>query len=170
MNALAVEIYPYLRDVARRQLRRQSGVQTLRATELANEAWETLFRLQGLDWQDRGHLHAVAANVVRRVLIDYIRERQAEKRGGGQVVISLDDTAAREVAGAGGSVDWLDVDDALEELREAEPECARVVELRVFSGLTAEEIAQVCGCSPATVTRQWRFAKSWLSMRLQPGN
>lgn len=165
---LGTAIYPYLREAARRSLRRQGGAQTLRATELANEAWEKLFRLQDLDWQDRGHLLAVAANVVRRVLVDYVRERMAEKRGGDVVVVSLDDTGAQEVAGARGTVDWLAVDQALEELREAEPECARVVELRVFSGLTAAEIAGVCGSSTATVTRHWRFAKAWLSVRLQP--
>jgi RNA polymerase sigma factor (TIGR02999 family) len=171
-DALATDIYPVLRELARAQVRRHGGALTLRATELANEAYERLHVQQGVNWQNRAHFHAIAATLMRRVVVDYLRERQAEKRGGDQLFIALDDMQQRETPSQGDHVDWLAVDQALTEFAQAAPDAARVVELRLFSGLTKEEIAEVCGSSRATVGRQWRFARAWLAERLDvvPGD
>lgn len=171
-DALATDIYPVLRELARTQIRRHGGVLTLRATELANEAYERLHLQQGVDWQNRSHFHAIAATLMRRVVVDYLRNRTAEKRGGGQLFVALDEVQQRDAPFQGDQVDWLAVDQALTEFAEAQPEAARVVELRLFSGLTKEEIAEVCGSSRATVGRQWRFARAWLAERLDivPGD
>jgi RNA polymerase sigma factor (TIGR02999 family) len=170
-NELVAAIYPALRDIARSQLRRSGGALTLQPTELVNEAYERLVRQQGVDWQNRSHFLSIAAEVVRRVVIDFHRERGAEKRGAGVAMVPIDDAAALAAVGDDGGFDWLAFDQALRELALEEPQCARVVELRVFADLSGEAIAEACGISTATVTRQWRFARSWLAARLQlPGN
>ena len=167
VNQLADAIYPTLRDIARQHLRSRAPGATLRATELANEAYLLLEKQRDVDWQNRSHFYAIAATVIRRVLVDHLRERGAEKRGGGLLQMPLDaielypDERARE------PVAWLAVDEALTELERIEPECARVVELRVFGGLDVQEIVEVNGSSPATVGRQWRFARAWLADRLE---
>jgi RNA polymerase sigma factor (TIGR02999 family) len=167
-NALAAQVYPVIRDLARSQVRRNSGALTLAATELANEAYERLHRQQHVDWRNRQHFFAIAATVIRRVVIDYLRQRSAEKRGGEVLFIGLDDATGDDLAVADNMVDWLALDAALNELSAVDADCARVVELRLFSGLTVDEIADVAGSSTATVGRQWRFARVWLSERLDP--
>jgi RNA polymerase sigma factor (TIGR02999 family) len=166
-NQLADAIYPTLRDIARQHLRGRMGPVTLRATELANEAYLRLERQRSVDWQNRNHFFAIAATVIRRVLVDHLRERGAEKRGGGLLQMQIDDMDLRPAPSATEPVAWVAVDRALTELEALEPECARVVELRVFGGLTTEAIAEVCGTSTATVGRQWRFARAWLADRLE---
>ena len=166
-NELADAIYPTLREIARQHLRGQAGPVTLRATELANEAYLRLERQREVDWQNRSHFFAIAATVIRRVLVDHLRERGAEKRGGGLLQMPMDDLELHPDEQAREQVAWLAVDEALTELEQTEPGCARVVELRVFGGLTAEDIAGVCGTSTATVGRQWRFARAWLADRLE---
>jgi RNA polymerase sigma factor (TIGR02999 family) len=166
-NELVAAIYPALRDIARSQLRRNGGALTLQPTELVNEAYERLVRQQGVDWQNRSHFLAIAAEVVRRVVIDFHRERGAEKRGAGIAFVAIDDHAAIDAVGDDGNFDWLSFDQALQELAAEEPMCARVVELRVFADLPVEAIAETCGSSTATVGRQWRFARTWLAARLQ---
>jgi RNA polymerase sigma factor (TIGR02999 family) len=131
-DALATDIYPVLRELARTQIRRHGGVLTLRATELANEAYERLHLQQGVDWQNRSHFHAIAATLMRRVVVDYLRNRTAEKRGGGQLFVALDEVQQRDAPFQGDQVDWLAVDQALTEFAEAQPDAARVVELRLF--------------------------------------
>jgi RNA polymerase sigma factor (TIGR02999 family) len=160
-------IYPVLRDMARAQVRRNSRVLTLSATELAHEAYERLAPQRGVDWKNRDHFFAIAATVIRRVVVDYLRERNAEKRGGGMPFTPLDDISMAEMPSQPDMVDWLAVDQALTELADSDPDCARVVELRLFSGLGMEQIAAVMGSSTATVGRQWRFARSWLAERLE---
>lgn len=162
-NQLAEAIYPTLRDIARQHLRSRAPGATLRATELANEAYLLLEKQRDVDWQNRSHFYAIAATVIRRVLVDHLRERGAEKRGGGLLQMPLDAIELQPDEGAREPVAWLAVDEALTELATIEPECARVVELRVFGGLGVEEIAEVCGSSTATVGRQWRFARAWLA-------
>ena len=164
---LAVHIYPLLRDMARAHLRRQGGALTLRATELANEAYERLHQQRGVDWQNRNHFHAIAATMMRRVVIDYLRERGADKRGADQVFVQLEDLESGETPAATDSAGWLAMDQALTEFARAQPQAARALEMRLFSGLTKEEIADVCGCSRATVGRQLRFARAWLAERLE---
>lgn len=169
-NELVAAIYPALRDIARSQLRRNGGALTLQPTELVNEAYERLVRQQGVDWKNRSHFLAIAAEVVRRIVIDFHRERGADKRGAGVSFIKIDDEDAIAAVGEDGSFDWLSFDQALRELAVEEPMCARVVELRVFADLSVEAIAEACASSTATVGRQWRFARTWLAARLQlPG-
>lgn len=165
-NRLLGSIYPVLRDMARAQVRRNARVLTLSATELAHEAYERLAPQKGVDWKNRDHFFAIAATVIRRVVVDYLRERNADKRGGGLPFVPLDDVAMGELPAQSDMVDWLAVDQALTDLAASDPACARVVELRLFSGLSVEQIAGVMESSTATVGRQWRFARSWLAERL----
>ncbi|MEZ5464216.1 MAG: ECF-type sigma factor [Lysobacteraceae bacterium] len=167
-NELAIRIYPVLRDIARSQVRRNAGVLTLSATELANEAYERLHDQRSVDWRNRQHFFAIAATVIRRVVIDYLRMRSADKRGGDVVFVALDESQDAEEEALQGKdlIDWLALDHAMSELAEVDADCARVVELRLFSGLTVEEVAAVLDSSTATVGRQWRFSRAWLSQRL----
>jgi RNA polymerase sigma factor (TIGR02999 family) len=164
-DALATAIYPVLLDLARGQLRRH-GELTLRATELAHEAYARLLPQSGVDWRNRAHFYAIAATVMRRVVIDYLRQRSADKRGGDVLFVPLDDLGRDETPSTGDPVDWLAVDQALNELANLDPDSAKVVEMRLFSGLSVEEIAAVLDSSTATVGRQWRFARTWLADRL----
>lgn len=165
-NALISEVYPLLRSVAASQVRRVGGHLTLSATELAHEAYIRLQRQQLVDWQNRDQFFAIAATVVRRVLVDYLRERHADKRAGGKVMVALDDVHAGELSQPSDIVDWIALDQALTTLQTLDPEVAHVVELKLFSVLSAEQIAEICQSSVATVGRQWRFAKSWLAREL----
>ncbi len=165
-NALITEIYPLLRSVAASQVRRIGGQLTLSATELAHEAYIRLQRQQLVDWQNRDQFFAIAATVVRRVLVDYLRERYADKRAGGKMMIALDDVHAGDLSQPSEIVDWIALDQALTKLQALDPEVAHVVELKLFSVLSADQIAEVRRSSVATVGRQWRFAKSWLAKEL----
>lgn len=165
-DALAAAIYPVLLDLARGQLRRHGENLTLRPTELAHEAYERLLPQAGVDWRNRAHFYAIAATVMRRVVIDYLRQRSADKRGGDVLFVPIDDLAGDDTPATGDPVDWLAVDQALNELATLDADSARVVELRLFSGLSVEEIASVLDSSTATVGRQWRFARTWLADRL----
>jgi RNA polymerase sigma factor (TIGR02999 family) len=158
-------VYPALREMSRAQLRR-NGAATLQATELANEAYERLLGQQAVDWQNRGHFMAIAATVIRRVLIDYLRGRSAQKRGGRMAAVPLHDLLDSDHPSSGDQLDWLMLDQALTEFARVEPDTARVVELRLFGGMSMEEIASVCGSSTATVGRQWRFARAWIATSL----
>lgn len=168
-DALARQLYPLLRKLAGGQLRDVSGTPTLSATELANEAFIRLEAQRAVDWQNRDHFFAIAASVVRRVVIDYLRARRAEKRGAGQVVLALQDVHASEMPGTGDPLDWLALDQALSRLAELDAACARVVELRLFTGLTIEAVAELTGVSVPTVVRQWRFARSWIAEAMELG-
>jgi RNA polymerase sigma factor (TIGR02999 family) len=169
-NQLASLIYPVLRDIARGQVFGRGGVLTLRPTELVSDAYERIADQRGVDWQNREHFYAIAATVLRRVLIDHIRQRTAEKHGGDVRFVALDHPDSDAIAGPGDIVDWLAVDQALMQLAEKDPASARVVELRLFSGLSVEQIAEVCGSSTATVGRQWRFARVWMAAQLETGD
>jgi RNA polymerase sigma factor (TIGR02999 family) len=136
------------------------------ATELAHEAYERLLSQQAVDWQNGEHFMAIAATVIRRVLIDYLRERSAQKRGSGMAAVPLHDLLDSEHPSSGDHVDWLVLDQALPEFARVEPVTARVVELRLFGCMSIEEIATVCGSSTATVGRQWRFARAWTATSL----
>lgn len=166
-NELIALIYPELHAVAERQLSKFPGVRTLQTTEVVHEAFE---RLRGQNFgtlSDRAHFFAIAATVVRRLLVDYLRQKSAEKRGGGVLAVQLDDVLADEAEGAAPStVDWLELDQALSELARIDVECVKIVEMRVFAGLTLDEIADILKVSVSTVSRQWRFARAWLARRL----
>lgn len=167
-HSLVVLIYPLLRSIAASEARRGAGMLTMRPTELLHEAYERLFLKCDVDWESRTHFYAVAAVVIRRVLVDHLRQRGAEKRGGGLNRVSLDllDDAEPQLA-VDDPLDLLILDQALTELAGHDPVSARVIELRVFSGLEIEQIAATCQTSVATVGRQLRFARAWLSRWLE---
>jgi RNA polymerase sigma factor (TIGR02999 family) len=162
--ALIEAVYPVLRELARAQLRR-NGSATLRATELANASYERLLGQQA-EWRNRSHFFGIAATVIRRVLIDSLRERAADKRGSGQAPLPLHDLPESDHPSDSGGIDWIELDQALTELARVQPETARVVELRLFGSLSIEETAEACGSSVATVGRQWRFARAWIAATL----
>jgi len=163
-------IYPALRGIARARLRRVSGEFTLSATEVVNETYERLLGSRRIEFNDRTHFFAMAAQAIRHFVIDHLRRRGRDKRGGDLPFVPLD-TIDQAVEASSGDIDlridWLAVNAAIEALEQVDPDCARLVELKFFSGLTVEEIAAASGVSRATVVRNWRFAKAWLANHLQ---
>ena len=162
-DALVPLVYAELRRQATRALRREREGHTLQATALVHEAWLRLDGQRDARWESRSQFLAVAAQVMRRVLVDHARTRQAQKRGGGATQVTLGD--AEQVAAAGG-VDVLALDDALARLTELDPRKARLVELRYFAGLSIPDAAAALGISPATVGREWAVARMWLRREL----
>jgi RNA polymerase sigma factor (TIGR02999 family) len=161
-------VYPVLRDIARARLRGGNQDFTLSATELANETYARLSRSELPEYRDRGHFFAVAARATRHFIIDYLRARDSDKRGGGMPFVALEQLEQEPADDRIDlSVDWLAVHAALNVLEQVDAECAQVVELKFFSGMTTEEIADASGLSRATVVRNWRFAKAWLADRLR---
>ena len=148
-----------LHRLAHRYMRREPAGQTLQTTALVNEAYLRLVDASQVAWQDRAHFFAVSANLMRRILVDFARARDYQKRGGGEVTISLDEA---RVSVPPPSAGVIALDEALENLAGFDPRAARVVELRYFGGLTVEETAEVIGASPRTVKREWAAAKNWL--------
>lgn len=157
-------LYQELRRIAARQMRREQRGHTLQPTALVNEALLRL--LPGHDIHNRLHFLALAATTMRRVLVDYARQRLSHKRGRGAEVLALDD--AMPVGTGPRPVDVLDVDAALLELEASNPRAARIVELRFFGGYTDKEVAEIVGLSVPTVRRDWDTARSWLQHRLRP--
>jgi len=161
-------VYDELRSLARAQLRRDAGQWTLQATALVHEAY---VRLAGADvsWQDSGHFFAIAARVMRQVLVDEARRRQAEKRGGGARPLELAPFAEGAVSPerAETEEDFLALDQALTRLAELDARRAQVVELRYFGGMTIEETSRHLGFSHATVERDLKLARAWLSHQLR---
>jgi RNA polymerase sigma factor (TIGR02999 family) len=160
-------LYDHLRALALRYLRRERSAHTLDAGALVHEAYVRLIESDVPEWKDRGHFIGLFARVMRRVLVDYARERNAAKRQGHRERITLQGDA---IAIAGRGPDLLALDDALEWLATLDPQKAVVVELRFFGGLSIDETAAHLGLSPATVNRQWRGARAWLLHRLEPPN
>jgi RNA polymerase sigma factor (TIGR02999 family) len=148
-----------LRRLADRFLRSEAPGHTLQPTALVHEAFLRIFKGQDVAWKDRRHFFAVAAQAMRRILIDHARKSQALKRGGGKDRVDL--TEALEEIGPG-NANLVALDDALNELNRVDSELAQVVELRFFGGLTIEETAEVLGVAPITIQRRWRVAKGWL--------
>lgn len=163
-------IYPLLHSLARRELGRGSAGQTLGPTELLHEAYLRLATDWSLEVGDRQHFFAVAARVMRRVLIDRFRARVADKRGGEAHKISLDDVVGDQVdLRAEAAESWVMVDDLLRQLEAEDAQTAQVVELKLFSGLENQDIATATGTSVPTVVRRWRFARSWLAVHFGSG-
>lgn len=163
---LAATLYPALKSIARRNLRPVSHRLSLRATDLAHEAFLRLLD-QRTDWQGRAHFLGIAARVTRRVLIELIRERQAEKRGAGVDVVRLEfDADLHAGATDDGGIDWIEMEQTLQQLETRDPIAGRIVELRYFGGLTNEEVADTLAIGVATVVRRWKFARAWLHRRL----
>jgi RNA polymerase sigma factor (TIGR02999 family) len=159
LDELTPLVYEELRQQAARYLRRERPGHSLQATALINEAFLRLIDVKDVQWQSRAHFFGIAANLMRRILVDHARRRDAEKRGGPQVRLTLEDAfaVAREP-----DVDLLAIDEALNRLAAIDEQQARVVELRFFSGLSVEETAAALGVSPKTVKRDWSVARAWL--------
>jgi RNA polymerase sigma factor (TIGR02999 family) len=156
-------VYGELRRLAHHYMRGERIGHTLQTTGLVNEVYLRLAGIDGLRWRDRAHFFAMAATLMRRVLVDYARQRGREKRGGGVSVTSLDEYAVAPQA----AVDIIALDRALERLAAIDPQQSRIVELRFFAGLSVEETAEAVGVSPATVKREWATAKLWLHNELK---
>lgn len=152
-----------LRQLARRYMRGENPGHTLQTSALVNEAYIRLIDQQKVRWQNRAHFFGIAAQLMRRILIDHARSHHYAKRGGGALRVSLDETAAVTDARA---AELLAVDEALEKLTAMDARKGRIVELRFFGGLTEEETAEVIGISSPTVQREWRAAKAWLHRML----
>lgn len=151
-------VYEELRRLARHYMRGERAGHTLQTTALVNEMYLRLAGLDKLQWRDRAHFFAMAATLMRRVLVDYARQRGRDKRGAGISFTAPDENAAAPQP----EVDVVALDAALERLATVDPQQARVVELRFFAGMSVEETAAVLGISAATVKREWATAKLWL--------
>lgn len=163
LNELLPVIYAELRRIAARQLRAERVGHTLQPTALVHEVYLRLVDQRQVDWRNRAHFFGVAAQVMRRILVDHARRHMAAKRGEGIRCVSVDD--AHDVAAAD-ELPILALDRALGRLADVDGELARIVELRAFGGLTIDEAAHVLGVSPSTAKRDWRTAKAWLTREL----
>jgi RNA polymerase sigma factor (TIGR02999 family) len=166
LDRLMPVVYDELRRLARRSMRSEVSGHTLQTTALVNEAYLRLVRQDRMQCENRAHFFAIAARLMRRILVDHAREKQREKRGAGAQKVALDEDFA---IGTGQDRDLIALDDALKVLAEADERKSRVVEMRFFGGLSVEEIGTVLGISPVTVMRDWKFAKAWLYRELSAG-
>ena len=158
-------VYGELRRLAGLYMRGERPGHTLQATALVHEAYLRLVGHEDVDWQNRAHFFGVAANLMRRILVDHARAKQAKKRGGGDQKVSLDQAVlVRPEA----PEQFLALDEALERLAKRDPRQARIVELRYFGGLSEEEAAEVLEVSVRTVKRDWSVARAWLYQQLNP--
>lgn len=159
------EVYGELRRLANGYLRRERA-RSIQATELVHDAYLRLLKDPHPQWQNRTHFLAIAAISMRRLLVERARARHANKRGGDQIRVTLDDQSASTEARP---IDFIALDRALDALARLDAQQARIVELRFFGGLTVEETADAVGVSPATVKRDWTVARAWLMRALETG-
>jgi RNA polymerase sigma factor (TIGR02999 family) len=164
LDELMPLVYDELRQVARQRLRHEHPGHTLQPTALVHEAYLKLVDQRRTRWQNRAHFFAVAAQLIRRILVDHARRHAASKRGGGAGALTLEATLEPAVER---ELSVVALDDTLSRLAALDPRQARLVELRFFGGLDVEETAEVLGISSATVKREWRTAKAWLHRELQ---
>lgn len=167
LDALTPLVYNELRKLAKGYLRRERPDHTLEGTALVHEAYLRLVDQRNVEWRNRNHFFALAAELIRRILVDHARARISNKRGGANVKLSLDEALAPADAK---DMQLVALDDALKALSEADPQQSRIVELRYFAGLTIEETADVVQVSPATVKREWATAKAFLKREMLRGN
>ncbi len=170
-DSLALEqlmplVYDEMRRVARAYIRRHPGEHTLQPTALANEAYLRLAGAQGLEWKDRAHFYAVAAQMMRRLLVDATRARCASKRQAGGIRVTFTERIPRALSPDAG---LLALDDAICQLAKQDQRKAQVVELRYFGGLSVDETAAVLKVSPQSILRDWKIAKAWLARELDRG-
>ncbi|MEO8435366.1 MAG: sigma-70 family RNA polymerase sigma factor [Pyrinomonadaceae bacterium] len=159
LDRLMPLVYTELRRLAHHYMSRERPGHTLQTTALVNEAYLRLVDQDQMRWENRAHFFGIAARLMREILVDHARSRQAVKRGGGQYMLSLskvDRLASRP------DVNLIALDEALRRLEAIDPQKGRIVELRYFGGLRIEETAEVLGISPATVKRDWSMARAWL--------
>ncbi len=158
-------LYPVLRSIAQREIRGAGYRLSLRATELVHEAYLRLCS-QRTTWNNQSHLLAIASHVMRRVLVDLLRARSAEKRGAGLERITLQPGGPADEVAQEDIIDWLELEQALTKLEERDDTAARIVEMRYFGGMNNDEVALQLGIGVATVVRHWQFARAWLHRRL----
>ena len=157
-------VHDELHRIARACMAGEKGDHTLQATALVNEAYLRLIQTQGMNWQNRAHFLAMAARLMRRILVDFARTKQYQKRGGGAVIVSLaPDVGLSFEPGR----DLVALDDALEALGKVDERKSRVIEMRFFGGLSVAETAEALHVSPETVMRDWKLAKAWLLRQLR---
>ncbi len=167
LDRLVPLVYEELHRLARRYMRQERPDHTLQATSLVNEAYLRLIDVNRVEWRDRAHFLAVAAQMMRRILVEFARNRQRQKRGGGAAHVSLDDL--QELPDSQGR-DLVALSDALSTLARLDVRMSQVVELRFFGGLTVEETADALNVSPETVMRDWKTAKAWLLREIRRGH
>ena len=164
---LMAVVYPELRQIAGHYLKSERPDHTLQATGLVHEAYARMFGTARTDWKNRAHFFAAVATEMRRILVDYARARNAQKRPGKRVMISLADI---KDLGTRPDDDLVALDEALTRLEQVEPRAGRVVELRFFTGLSERETAEALNISVSTLKRDWEFAKAWLFNELRSRN
>jgi RNA polymerase sigma factor (TIGR02999 family) len=152
-------VYGELRRLARHYLRKERSDHTLQSTALVHEAYLRLAGEKSPQWQNRAHFFGIAANIMRRILVEHARSHGAEKRGGGASRVTLDDAVSLSVRT---DLDIIELDRALSELAELDNRQSSIVEMRFFGGLSIEDVAEVLKISPATVKREWVTARAWL--------
>ncbi len=165
---LIESVYQELHKLASSYLRKERPDHTLQPTALVHEAYLILIDQKRVQWQNRTHFFGIAAQIMRRILVDYARSQKAAKRGGEHLTVALEE--AFGVAHPAQNVDLLALDTALQRLETFDPQQAQIVELRYFAGLKTDETAEVLGISLATVGREWSMAKAWLYRELSAGN
>jgi RNA polymerase sigma-70 factor, ECF subfamily len=165
LDQLMPLVYDELRRLARGYLRRERAEHTLQPTALVNEAYLKLVDQKNARWQNRAQFYGIAAQLMRRILVDHARVKHAEKRGGAEQQ-RLSITSA-EILATKPDLDLLALNEALEELTAMDPQQGRIVELKFFGGLSIEETAEVLGISHATVERDWKMARAWLRRKLE---
>jgi RNA polymerase sigma factor (TIGR02999 family) len=166
LDQLLPRVYDELRRIARQRLRQERPDHTLATTDLVHEAYLKLLPTDRVDWRDRAHFFAVASRAMRQVLIDHAVRRAAAKRGGGGQPLTLEENSGATETPLD---DLIALSDALEKLARIDARQARVVECRFFGGLSLEETAEALAISPATVSREWTFARAWLHRELAAG-
>jgi RNA polymerase sigma factor (TIGR02999 family) len=168
-EAVVPLVYAELRRIARIRLSSERAGHTLQPTALVHEAWLRLMQQHGATWQNRSQFFAIAAQAMRRILVDHARRRHSNKRNSGEAPLTLD-TVEDIVASPVPDEEMLALDAALEQLAQLDGRQARVVELRFFGGLSIEEAAQVLDLSPTTIKREWTTARAWLYREIQRQN
>lgn len=165
LDELIPLVYGELRRLAARYMRRESQDHTLQSSALVNEAYLRLVDQKSVQWQNRAHFFGVAAQLMRRILVDHARSRSRAKRGGGAKMVSLADQAliSEEVA------EVLALDEALKRLTQFDPRKSEIVEMKFFGGLTNDEVAEVLKVTSRTIEREWRKAKAWLHREISKG-
>jgi len=163
LDKVVAIVYQELLRTARHYMRRERAEHTLQSAALVNETYLRLIEIRRIDWQSRAHFLAMAAQLMRRILVDHARKRSYAKRGGAQQMLTL--SGAEQISGKE-TVKLVELDDALKTLAAMSEQQGKVVELRFFGGLTIEETAEVIGVSHATVERDWVVARAWLHREL----
>ena len=166
LDQLVPLVYDELHRLAHHYMRQERAQHTLQTTALVNEAYVRLIDQTSVHWQGRAHFFAIAAQMMRRILVDYARSRRYAKRGGEAQQVSFDESA---IVSPQKDTELVAIDEALTDLAEHDARKSKIVELRFFGGLSIEETAEVMGISPTTVQREWRSAKAWLYQAIGQG-